>query len=83
MIKFSILFAILISFSISEVSAQRVEGKVSISGFPNGRTLKEATAVGLFKSFKEGTYIFIFSYKSANVDEREMVIFFCENNSKV
>lgn len=73
--KFSVLFAIVISFSLSEVSAQRVEGKVSISGFPNGRTLKETTAVDLFKSFREGTYKINFSYRAENAESRGLVVF--------
>jgi len=73
--KFSILFAILISFSLGEISAQKVEGMLSISGFPNGRTLKEATAVDLFKSFKNGTYKINFSYKADNVGKRGLVVF--------
>lgn len=73
--KISVLFAIVISFSLSEISAQKVEGTVSISGFPNGRTLKEATAVDLFKSFRDGTYKINFSYKADNVGNRGLVIF--------
>jgi hypothetical protein len=75
MIKFSILFAILISFSLGEISAQKIDGMLSISGFPNGRTLKEATAVDLFKSFRDGTYKINCSYKADNVGKRGLVIF--------
>ena len=73
--KFSVLFAIIILFSLGEVSAQKVEGRVSISGFPNGRALKEATAVDLFKSFREGTYKINFSFKADKVGKRGMVVF--------
>jgi len=73
--KLTVLFAILMAFSLSEISAQTVDGKVSISGFPNGSTLKEATVVDLFKSFRDGNYKINFSYKADNVNRRGVVLF--------
>lgn len=73
--KITILLAIILSFSLSDILAQKVEGRISISGFQNGQTLKEATAVDLFKSFREGTYKINFSYKADNVGKRGLVVF--------
>lgn len=73
--KLTVLFAILMAFSLSEISAQTVEGKVSISGFPSNSTLSEATVVDLFKSFRDGKYKINFSYKADNVNRRGVVLF--------
>ena len=73
--KFTVLFAIIMAFSLSKISAQAVEGRVSISGFPTNSTLKEATVVDLFKSFRDGKYKINFSYKADNVNKRGVVLF--------
>jgi len=69
------LFAILMAFSLGDISAQTVDGKVTISGFPTGSTLKEATVVDLFKSFRDGNYKINFSCKADNVNKRGVVLF--------
>lgn len=71
----AVLFAILMVFSLSEISAQSIDGKVSISGFPTNSTLKEATVVDLFKSFRDGKYKINFAYKADNVNKRGVVLF--------
>ncbi|HNQ81993.1 MAG TPA: hypothetical protein PKM34_00020 [Bacteroidales bacterium] len=73
--KVSVLFAFLAAFFLTEVSAQTVDGKVTISGFPKGSTLNEATVVDLFKSFRDGKYKINFSYKADNVNRRGVVLF--------
>lgn len=73
--KITILFAIIMVFSLSEITAQTVTGRVSISGFPSNSTLTEATVVDLFKSFRGGKYKINFSYKADNVNERGVVLF--------
>lgn len=73
--KITVLFAILILFSLSEIIAQSVDGRVTLSGFPSNGTLTEAKVVDLFKSFKEGKYKINFSYKADNVNRRGVVLF--------
>jgi hypothetical protein len=73
--KITVLLAIIMAFSIGEISAQTVDGKVAISGFPTGSTLKEITVVDLFKSFRDGKYKINFSYKADNVNRRGVVLF--------
>ncbi len=73
--KLIILFAILIAFFVSEISAQTIDGRISISGFPTNGTLKEATVVDLFKSFRDGNYKISFSFKGDNVNRRGVVLF--------
>lgn len=73
--KIAFLFAFIMAFSLSEISAQTVDGKVSISGFPSNSTLSEATVVELFKSFRDGKYKINFSYKAENVNRRGVVLF--------
>lgn len=67
-------FLSLILFS-GQCFAQSVDGQVSISGLSSKTALKEATAVDLFKSFKEGKYKINFSYKADNVNKRGVVLF--------
>lgn len=55
--------------------AQSIEGNVTISGLLPKSTLKEATVVDLFKSFKDGIYKIKFSYKADNVNRRGVVLF--------
>ena len=81
--KFTILFAIIMAFSLNEISAQTVDGKVSISGFPTGSTLKEKTVVDLFKSFRDGNYKINFSFKTDNVNKRGVVIFDLKTTLKI
>jgi hypothetical protein len=73
--KITVLFAIIMAFSLGEISAQTVDGKVSISGFPTGSTLTEGTVVDLFKSFRDGKYKINFSFKAENVNRRGVVLF--------
>lgn len=73
--KITVLFAIIMAFSLSEISAQTVDGRVTISGFPTNSTLTEATVVDLFKSFRDGKYKINFSYKADNVNRRGVVLF--------
>jgi hypothetical protein len=73
--KITVLFAILISLYLSEISAQTIDGRVSISGFPSNSTLSEATVVDLFNSFRDGKYKINFSYKTDNANRRGVVLF--------
>ena len=73
--KFIVLFAVIMGFSLSEISAQTIDGRVSMSGFPTNSTLKEATVVDLFKSFRDGNYKINFSYKADKVNKRGVVLF--------
>ncbi len=70
-----VLMAVVTAFALGEISAQTITGKVSISGFSNGATVKEATVVDLFKGFRDGTYKINFSYKADNVNRRGVVLF--------
>jgi hypothetical protein len=81
--KITVLFAIVMVFSSGGISAQTVEGKVSISGFPNGSTLKETTVVDFFKSFRDGKYKINFTYKPGDVNERGVVIFDLKTTLKI
>lgn len=73
--KIAILFAMMMAISLAEISAQTIDGRISISGFPVNGTVKEATVVDLFKSFREGTYKINFSFKADNVNRRGVVLF--------
>jgi hypothetical protein len=73
--KIAILFAIIMAFSLSEISSQTVDGRVTISGFPTNSTLSEATVVDIFKSFRDGKYKINFSFKADNVNKRGVVLF--------
>jgi hypothetical protein len=73
--KITFLFAIIMAFSLSEISAQTVDGRVTISGFPINSTLSEATVVDIFKSFRDGKYKINFSFKADNVNKRGVVLF--------
>jgi hypothetical protein len=73
--KITVLFAIIMAFPLGEISAQAVDGKVAISGFPNGSTLRETTVVDLFKSFRDGKYKINLSFKADNVNRRGVVLF--------
>ena len=55
--------------------AQSIEGRVTLSGLSHNTTLKEATAVDLFKSFKDGKYKINFSFKAKDVNKRNIVLF--------
>lgn len=73
--KIAILFAMMMAISLAEISAQTIDGRISISGFPVNGTVKEATVVDLFKSFRDGTYKINFSFKADNVNRRGVVLF--------
>lgn len=73
--KIWILLAVMTAFFTGEVAAQAIEGKVTLSGLSNGSTVKEATVVDLFKSFRDGNYKINFSYRADNVNRRGVVLF--------
>ncbi|GAP69559.1 hypothetical protein BA6E_1219 [Bacteroidales bacterium 6E] len=73
--KIWILLAVMTAFFTGEVAAQAIEGKVTLSGLSNGGTVKEATVVDLFKSFRDGNYKINFSYRADNVNRRGVVLF--------
>lgn len=55
--------------------SQSVEGKLSIKGMMNSKTIKQKTPVELFKAFKDGVYSINFNFKSTNIESEGIVLF--------
>ena len=60
---------------IGDLAAQKIEGRMNLSGFPTDGKIKENTAVDLFKSFRDGKYKINMSYKAENLGKRGLVLF--------
>lgn len=61
--------------SFGSVEAQKIEGKLSVSGLRTDTRIKESTAADFYKAFRDGTYKINFSYKAENVGKRGLVVF--------
>ena len=72
-----VIFYLAIGLLLCNMDAypQNISGKVTVSGFTNGSTLKEQTPVQLFKSFKDNVYKIAFSFKGDRVGKDEIVLF--------
>lgn len=59
----------------TNVYSQKLSGRISVTGFSNGGTIKEQTPVQLFKSFKENKYKIGFSFKGSGLGKDDIVLF--------
>ena len=55
--------------------SQNISGNVSVSGFSKDGTIKEQSAVELFKSFKENKYKIDFAFKVSGPDSKGIILF--------
>ena len=72
-----VIFYLAIGLVLCNIDAysQNISGRVTVSGFSNGATLKEQTPVQLFKSFKENKYKIGFSFNGKGVESDDIVLF--------
>jgi hypothetical protein len=66
---------VLLLLSMENVTAQKIEGRLSVSGLRTDTRIKETTAADFYKAFRDGTYKINFSYKAENVGKRGLVVF--------
>ena len=61
--------------SFGSAKAQKIEGKLSVSGLGTDTRIKQSTVVDIYNAIRDGTYKINFSYKAENVGKRGLVIF--------
>ena len=73
----AIILFFLIGFVVANpiVYSQKISGKFFVTGFSKDGTLKEQSAVELFKSFKENKYKINFSFKSSESGSKGIILF--------
>ncbi len=72
--KLFITTSVLLFISLTNVEAQRIEGKLSVSGLQSDTRIKQSTALDFFKAFREGSYKINFNYKANEVGKRGLVV---------
>jgi hypothetical protein len=70
-----IITSVFLLMSFESVEAQKIEGKLTVSGLRSDTRIKQTTVVDIFQAFKDGIYKINFSYKADNVGKRGLVIF--------
>lgn len=70
-ISFLVVFLV-----FGDLAAQKLEGRMSLSGLPSKGMIKENTAADLYKSFRDGKYKINMSYKAPGLDTRRGLVIF-------
>lgn len=70
-----IVISTLLLISIGSVEAQKIEGKLTVSGLRSDTRIKQTTAVDIYQAFRNGNYKINFSFKADNVGKRGLVLF--------
>lgn len=66
---------VLLLLSMGSVTAQTIEGKLSVSGLYTDTRIKETIVADFYKAFRDGTYKINFSFKAQDVGKRGLVLF--------